>query len=181
MKPNLLVSFNPLHPERARTEILRLLREAGEPQARLLDSDVAGLAQVHVAGDPKAVIHSLHQVAKEMPEAFGETFRWIPVERYLRASKFQIKRAAKAMDKRISDSDEWAIRVAKRHSSLHSDQVTTIAAGLIHHPHVNLTNPQKEVRFEIVGRHMGVSLLAPDETLNVNDLRRSDAPEHAFS
>lgn len=165
-KANLLITYSPAHPGKARDEALALLDEMGE-KPEFLESDVEGVFLVSVS-DPKKIARNLSGLCREEPEKFSCTFKWIPVDMWVSSDIGDMLKAVKALQDGIKGGEKWKMDVAKRKFEKHS--VTEIIEALteaVDKPNVDLKNPEKIIRVDIIGEHAAISLLSAGEFLDV--------------
>jgi len=166
---NLLVSFDPVHEESAKAEILGLLKEA-KHKAKLLKA-TAGLAEVSVA-DAKKAVKAVLEIAKKDIEKAKYTFNWWPVDKWCKADVAEMQKVIKKLQESIKTEESWKMDLIKRNvtKDLGKDLIIKLTDVIEKH-HVDLNNPQKIVKVEIDGNRAAISLITPDEMLNVPKLK----------
>ncbi|MFX0114624.1 MAG: THUMP domain-containing protein [Candidatus Hodarchaeota archaeon] len=76
----------------------------------------------------------------------------------------------------IKEEETWRVTVRKRYSSLSSQEIITEVVENLSLPGpVNLTNPEKIIRIEILGSDCGVSIHSPNDVISLPKLSRSVA------
>lgn len=170
---NLLVTFDPINYSEARTEVVNFLKEIGEHKPEFLYSDVQGLFQVRVDVDPKDVTRRLDASCRTDPSKFWYTYHWIPVEKWCRSTIKEMSEIVKEFAKRIKPNERWRMRINKRfYEKYHTDELIEKLTEHVDRPNVNLENPQKTIRVEIIGGKAGLSLLEPKEHFSANDIKK---------
>ena len=167
MEANLLVTYDPAHPGKSKEEVKHLLEKA-EEDGDFLDSDIEGVFLLKISGNPKSLVKKLHAFAGETES----TFKWVPVEKWVRSEVNDMAKAISAINDRIDDNSTWKMDLAKRHYDKQS--TTELIMKLtenIHKPKVELKNPEKIVKVEIIGDKAGISLLDRDELLDARKSR----------
>jgi tRNA acetyltransferase TAN1 len=167
---NLLVTYDPAHAGSARSEVQALLEQAGE-KAEFLESNVEGLFLLQTGKNPTEVTKELRDAVEEDPEKCKYTFRWIPIEKWCKSSMDDMTRAVKEINSQMNDEDSWKLDLGKRH---HEGKTTELIMKLtenINHPKVDLKNPQKIVKIEIIGDRAGVALLDRSELLDIPKMK----------
>ena len=157
---NLLVSYPRRFFRKARREVREVLKFFGDENPRVEKTIVAGLLGVKTCLDVKALI-------REMREGDGTfiryTFRWIPVERWVKSDIDSMKEALEELASQIEEGETWRMTVEKRrYSGLHKSEIIRELAEVIDRK-VDLENPDKVVMVEIIGGQAGISVLQPEE------------------
>ncbi len=163
---NLLITYNPSHVVKAREEIRALL---GSETVEFLDSDTGGLFLLITKKDPKLLTKELRDTVEENPEKCRYTFHWIPIEKWCKSDISDISREMKKMNERMSDSDSWKLDLGRRPHDP-KQRTSSLVMQLtqnIDRPKVDLKNPQKIVKVEIIGDRAGIALLDSSELLDI--------------
>lgn len=171
VEPNLLVTFDPPQKKGSEAEARKLLSEAGEEGPEFLPVEVGGVFEVRVKGDPKALVGKLRAACAEHPEKFKHTHRWIPIEEWTESDLQHLEQVVAKAGQRIQPQERWRLKVVKRNYAQPSPRIVEALARHIDRPNVDLVNPEKVVRVEIVENHAGVSVLGEGEWLNVAKVR----------
>ncbi len=163
---NLLVTFDPTHQETAVKEITGLLKEIKE-EASILKAE-EGLAEVLV-GDAKKAVKQLFAVAEKNAEKFGHTFHWIPVEKWCKNTIADIQKNIKGFVKDIKQNEKWKMDLKVRRVKEKPDELKLILklTEVVDRPKVDLQNPEKIIKVEVIGNKAGLALLGKNELLNV--------------
>lgn len=167
---NLLVTYDPSHTSSAKNEVQSLL-ESVETDAEFLESDIAGLFLLTTSKDPKQITRELRDVVEEDPEQYKYTFHWIPIEKWCKSDVNDLTREMKSIDARIKDDETWKLDLGKRQHQARSTDLIIKLTENINHPKVDLKNPQKIVKVEIVGDQAGIALLDRNELLDIARMR----------
>ena len=170
MDANLLVTYDPNHSGKASEEAKAVLEEAGAKE-KFLDSPVDGVFFLHVS-EPKDVVRRLNEICRAEPEKFGYTFRWIPIEKWCSSDVDELAGEMKAINSKIGDDEKWKMELSKRGYDAHSStELIRKLTDSIEKRNVDLKNPEKIVKIEIIGDMAGISLLNRDELLDVHKLK----------
>lgn len=175
--PKLLVTIDENKRTQCEREILRVLDEAGIPQARLLKGAPPGVVEVDFDADPKVALERLREICREDPFAFAHTHRWVPVESWTEPDRKHLADFMRRFEAQIAPDESWRLEVHKTSSPMSSREVLATAAEYVGRPRVDLEHPDKTIHIELVGHKAGVSLLRPEDQFNVNELRRNEFVE----
>jgi len=163
---NLLVTTSRGNEEEACSEVWYLLGEAGDREAKVERTEVAGLIAAKTSLDPFKAIEKLREILRERPWEFRYALRFIPIERVTRTDLEEIRRVVGELSSKIGEEETFRITVEKRFTSLSSREVIEAAAADIHR-RVDLSHPDKIVLIEIVGGVTGISVIKPTDILSV--------------
>ena len=164
---DLLVSYPWRYFGAARREIVRLLRGCGDPLARVATTGVPGIAVVHTTADGRGVIAKCRELW-----AAGETFRfavkWVPVDLWCETSLDAMRAAIEAeIMGRIEKDQTCALQVEKRRwQRYHTREIVEHLARSIDRK-VDLRNPDRIVRIDVLGARTAISLLRPGEIFSI--------------
>lgn len=163
---NLLATTSRGTEDYACSELLYLLGEIGDSASSGDKTGVSGLIAAKTAFDPFDVIGKLREILHERPYEFRYTLRIIPIEKVVRTDLGEIRIAVKALSLKIKENETFRITLEKRFTQTHTEDIIKAAAANIENK-VNLTNPDKILLIEVVGRLTGLSVIKPDEILAV--------------
>lgn len=169
MDPNLIVTYDPTHAGKSQEEVKELLQ--GHGGADFLESGFEGVFLLHTREDAKNIVKGLVETAKEEPYKFKYTFRWIPVDKWCSSKIADMARVMKEMDSKIDEDKSWKLDIGKRGYEGDTMELITKLTEHIDKPKVDLKNPDKIVKVEIVGDRAGIALLDADEYLNVAKMK----------
>jgi len=169
---NLLITFDPMNHSEARAEVVNVLKEVGEHKPEFLYSGVRGLFQIRVDTNPKDVTRRLDALCRTDPSKFWYTYHWIPVEKWCSSTIKEMSEIVKEFAKRIKLNERWRMRINKRfYEKYHTDELIEKLTEHVDRPNVDLENPQKTIRVEIIGGKAVLSLLKPKEHFSANDVK----------
>jgi len=164
---NLLVSCSWGGFRRAKGEIARVLRLLGDENPDMKPTLAEGIIGVKTCLNPREVVQELRKLFKEDPSIFQHTSKWIPVDLWTYSTMTFMKRAVAELGKSILKGEKWRLTVEKRRYTLyHKIEIIRELAELIDRK-VDLENPDKIIRIDIIGKYAGVSLLEPQEVFSV--------------
>jgi tRNA acetyltransferase TAN1 len=166
---DLLVSYSWRQFYRAKSEIIRLLKQFGDPDPGVDKTPVWGIALVHTSLDNRRVISQCRQLFNEEPEAFQWAVKWLPVDYWCHTDLESIKGVIDEQIKpKIQEYQTWGLKVKKRRWQVYHtiDIVNYLAAGI--QQRVNLDNPDRLIWVDVIGRETALSLLAPEDIFSLN-------------
>lgn len=164
---NLLVTYEPSHRVGAERTVRALIGK----DARLLVSDVEGVFLLH-AHDPRRLVRRLREEAEEDVSRFTNVSSWVPIDEWHAADVVELQRALRKIDERIDPAKSWKLEVRKRLFDMSTSELIAKLTEPLTRQKVDLRFPEQIVRVEIVKDRAGIALLAPDEILNVQELRK---------
>jgi len=169
---NVLVTFHHTDKWQAEEEVDSILRSAGVELQDMMESTVPGLLNLRVAGSGKDAVRKLRQYAFRFPELFRFTHRWTPIEEWVRSTPDAMLSAARIFGARIGKDERWRMDLEKRqyHQGSTLDLIRMLTEP-IEAGEVNLDDPEKVLKVEIIGEFAGFSLVSPDEFLDINQVR----------
>lgn len=155
---NLLVTFDPVHQESAKTEIQALLKEVGQ-EGKILKAE-EGLAEVLVK-DARAVIKKLATLSSDK---FNYSFYWWPVDVWCKAEIKEMQTYIKKLQEGIKPKEKWKMDLTKRKTTKEWPKDIIIKlTDVVDKPNVDLKNPDKIIKVEIIGNKAALSLLTKNE------------------
>ena len=161
MESNLLITFDPVHEESAKAEIEAIVKETGKKAEIVKTED--GLAELN-AENPKEFVKALKTVDKSK---FNYTFYWWPVDEWCKSSVEEIQNCVKKIQENIKADEKWKMDLAKRKETQeYPNDLIIKLTDVIDKPKVDLKNPDKIIKVEIIGDKAAVSLLIPEEIFN---------------
>jgi tRNA acetyltransferase TAN1 len=167
---NLLVTTARGHEFDVCSEIWYLLTQIGDDSPRIDKTGVSGLISVRTAIPPQEAIRKLRGLLKGRPREFQFTLRVIPIQTVTETTLDSIKKAATELAGQIGIGETFRVTVEKRFSNLPTKEITDVAASEIHRT-VNLTNPEKILLVEVVGKLTGMSIIEPGGILSTSKER----------
>ncbi len=168
---NLIVTFDPNHLESAKNEIMHLLEEVKQ-KAQLLAAD-EGLAHIAVK-DARKAVEDLEAVAKKSLDKFNHTMKWIPIDVWCKNTVKEMQDNIKKMVKGIKPAEKWKMDLKTRKLKDKPDEIKLIMSltEVVDRKNVDLDNPEKIIKIEIVGNKAGLSLLNQKHLLNIAKMKK---------
>jgi tRNA(Ser,Leu) C12 N-acetylase TAN1 len=160
---DLLVSYSWRSYGPARDEVMRVLERLGDSHPVIAKSGVPGIAVVHTALDAREVVRRCQEIAAS-ERAFRFAIKWVPVDCWAQTDLDAIKKVIdEDLVPRIGPGEAFAMRVEKRRwERYHTAEIVAHLTAGIDRP-VNLRQPDRIIRLDVLGERTALSLLAPDE------------------
>ncbi len=165
MEANLLVTYDPAHAGKAKEEVNALLEGI---KAQFLESDIEGVFLLS-AKNPKEITKKLN--TKSNASRFNYTFHWVPIDKWCSSKLEDMAKAMKEIDAKMKPEESWKMDLAKRKYEGETPKLIMKLTENINKPKVDLKNPQKIVKVEILGKKAAVALLDKSELLDVPKLK----------
>jgi tRNA acetyltransferase TAN1 len=164
---NLLVSCSWGVYGRAKREIVQVLETLGDESPVVKRTIAEGIIGVKTSLDSREVVRGLQRLFTEDPFVLQYTLKWVPVDFWALSDMDSMKEAVRKLKNGIREGERWRMTVEKRrYSQHHKFEIIRELAGLIEEK-VDLENPEKILRVDIIGRYAGISILTPQEVFSV--------------
>ncbi|MBE0512569.1 THUMP domain-containing protein [Candidatus Bathyarchaeota archaeon] len=164
---NLLVSCSWGVYGKAKKEIIYILERLGDESPLVKRTIAEGIIGVKTRLNSREIVYGLRRLFDEDPFAFQYTLKWVPVDLWTFSDMDSMKEGVRKLRNRIHAGERWRMTVEKRRYSLHHKiEVIRELADLIDEK-VDLENPQKILRVDIIGRYAGISVLTPQDVFSV--------------
>ena len=165
---DLLISFpwGRFYP--ARREAVRILTRMGDERPVLKWTSVEGIAIAHTHLESRGVIHKCHELARSGEEKFAFAVKWVPVDDWCNTSLDAMKQLIEEkVCVQIQAQETWAMQVHKRRwQQFHTADIVAYLAPTIDRK-VDLSNPDKIVWVDVIGRQTAISVLTPGDIFSV--------------
>jgi len=169
-KFNLLVTFDPNHVGTAQNELNEVLKKIGE-KPKIAASEVEGLFKVAVSNARK-VVGRLNDLCRADPNLFVATHHYIPIDFWCKSEVAVMQKNIKPFASDIGEAERWKMNVSKRHwGKLGGTELIIKLTEVIDRENVDLDSPQKIVQVEIIGKEAGISLLQPEDLLDIAEVK----------
>ncbi len=147
-------------------ELEFLLKEAGDPEAKVDKTGIRGLVVAKTSLDPLEAIEKFRTILHDRPYEFRYSLRILPVQKVVHTNVEEIKAAAAEVTTKMSGNETFRVTVEKRFTSIHSrDIIETVAANIKNR--VDLEKPDQVLLVEVLGGYTGISLIKPAEIISV--------------
>jgi len=171
---NILVSCPWTMTWRAKREIADVLRLLGDEHPVIKSTVARGIIGVKTHLDSKEVIQGLQKLFIKDPLAFQYTLKWVPTDFWTYSGMDSMKQAVKNLREKIHKGEKWRMTVEKRRfTRYHKIEIIKELAELVEEK-VDLKNPDKIVRIDIIGKYAAVSVLSPEEIFSTTKLPKEE-------
>jgi len=174
---NLLVSCPWTVSGKAKREIADVLRLLGDDRPSIERTVARGIMGVKTRLDSREVVKGLQRLFMTDPTAFQYTLKWVPTDFWTYSDMNSMKEAVRNARDKIREGERWRMTVEKRRYTLyHKIDIIKELAELINEK-VDLKNPDKIVRIDIIGKYAAVSVLSPREIFSTTRLPPEGGPD----
>lgn len=151
----------------ARRETRDILGSFGDENARVERTIARGIIGVKTCLDERIVIERLRRLFLKEPLVFQYTLKWVPVDLWTFSDMDSMKGGVWKLRGKIQKGERWRMTVEKRrYTKYHKIEIIRELAELIDEK-VDLTNPDKILRVEIIGKNVALSVLTPQDIFSV--------------
>jgi len=163
---NLLVSTSRYNETNAKSELWFTLLMCGDAYPIISGIQFPGLVTALTDINPKKVISKINIIQKKNPNFFQFILKIIPIEFICQTDTKIIEQIIKEKYKDfIDETDSFKITLKRRHhENIERNNFIETIANVIENK-VDLENPDKIVRIEILGNISGVSFLKKNEII----------------
>ncbi|MFH0831410.1 MAG: THUMP domain-containing protein [archaeon] len=168
---NLIVTFEPTHQDSALKEISMLLSEVKD-KGDIIKAE-EGVAEL-IVKDAKKAVRELSMLSKKSPDKFAFTSHWIPVEKWCKNAVADMQKEIKSLALGIKKNEKWKMDLKIRKLKERPDEIKLITklTEVVDNQNVDLGNPDKIIKIEIIGSKAGLALLDKGEFLNLSKLKQ---------
>jgi len=148
---------------RAKREIFDILKLLGDENPTIKPTVARGIIGVKTRLDSREVVQGLQKLFIKDPMAFQYTLKWVPTDFWTYSDMDSMKEAVMNIREKIHKRERWRMTVEKRrYTRYHKIEIIKKLAELVQEK-VDLKNPDKIVRIDIIGKYAAVSVLSPNE------------------
>jgi tRNA acetyltransferase TAN1 len=160
---NLLVSCPWPVTWKAKREIADTLKLLGDDHPSIISTAAKGIIGVRTKLDSREIIKGLHKLLLKDPLALQHTLKWVPTDLWIHCDMNSMKKAVMDIRDKIREGERWRMTIEKRrYTQYHEIEIIKELAELIVE-RVDLKNPDKILRIEIIGKCAAISVLTPNE------------------
>ncbi|MDD1772903.1 MAG: hypothetical protein LUQ09_08290 [Methanomassiliicoccales archaeon] len=170
---NLLVTFHHNQKGHAEQEVRDRMKDLGAYVEKLELCDTEGVFLIQVGGDAKVLVSQLKRMCHEDPGQFLYTYHWVPIERWVVSQMSDLRSAVTEIGKGIGDGETWMMHLHKRHFEEHHDDIIAYLTDPLNKGPVNMSDPDRIIAVEILGKSSDISLLNRYELLDVNKVKQT--------
>ncbi|MCW4049777.1 MAG: THUMP domain-containing protein [Candidatus Bathyarchaeota archaeon] len=170
MKYNILATTDQISVSQACSELWMNLRAAGDEEPKVNRARVRGLILAYTNMDPVEAVHGLREHMTREPDRYKAVYRVMPITKWIPTDIERIVAEVKEQASRMSDGESFRITLEKRRTQLRSQEFIDPVAAVIDNP-VNLENPDWVVLVQVLGNETGVSVVKPEDILNIQKER----------
>ncbi|MHA1798971.1 MAG: THUMP domain-containing protein [Candidatus Helarchaeota archaeon] len=152
------------------TEMWYFFSLIGDEKSKCRPTNMPGLVLARTEIDPIEGINKLIDIAEKDPYSFRFSLKIVPIQRCVDSDLDEIKKALLDLKNLIKENDTFKIEIKKRYTDFSSSDLIKELAELIDND-VNLTNPDKIVRIEILSSRTGVSIIEPKQILRLEKMK----------
>lgn len=164
---NLLVSCSWGDYRRAQEEIIQILDMLGDGSPSVRRTFAQGIIGVKTRLGSRLVVRRLRELFSEDPMIIQYTLKWVPVDLWTRSDMESMKEGIRRLRSGIDVGETWRMIVEKRrYTQYHKMEIIAELAELIEEK-VDLENPGKILRVDIIGKYAGISVLALRDVFSV--------------
>lgn len=164
---DLLVSYRWGRYGAAKREILKTLARFGDEHAQVERTSVSGIALAHTALDPREVVRRCRELFRQ-EFVFEDAIKWVPVDYWCDTDVEAMRKLLedKVRDQ-IAENETWGMKVKKRRWQRYHTLDLVLQLAQVIDRKVDLNDPDKLVRVDVVGKQTAVSVLRPGEIFSV--------------
>jgi tRNA acetyltransferase TAN1 len=164
---NLLISYGWRRFYPASVEIRNILTKLGDNNAIIKRTNAQGIAGASTILDPRLVTRHLYNIYNQDPSSLVHTLKWVPIDYWTTSDLESISKGMVMLRGKIAKGEKWMMVVEKRrYAAHHKIEIIKYLAEFIDEK-VDLKNPDKIVRIDIIGKNAGISVIKPDEIFSV--------------
>jgi len=167
---NMLVSYPWSQYTNAKKEIQNILKKLGEEKPFITRTIAKGIIGVKTCQNPREIVHALQKMFNEDSTIFQYTLKWVPIELWTYSDLDSMKKTVEQLKTQIHPGEKWRITLEKRRfTKYHKIEIIKSVAELIDEK-VDLKNPEKILRIDIIGKYAGISVLKPNDIFSTLQL-----------
>ncbi|MDH5451161.1 MAG: THUMP domain-containing protein [Candidatus Bathyarchaeota archaeon] len=167
---NLLVSCSWANYGKAKVEIIHILKRLDDKKPYVRRTIARGIIGVKTSLDSREVVRCLREICSQDPLVIQHTFKWVPVDLWTASDIESMKEGVKQLKNRIQKGEKWRITIEKRRYIQHHKMEIIRELAEIINEKVDLENPDRILRIDIIGKYAGISLLESEEIFSISKL-----------
>jgi tRNA(Ser,Leu) C12 N-acetylase TAN1 len=167
---NLLISTSRFNETNANTELWFVLLICGDNFPIISKSTFSGLTTALSNIDSKQIVHKIREIVKINPTFFQFILKIVPIDFVCETNPKIIANLVEEHYKTyIKDTDSFKIVLKRRkHEKIKRESIIKRVAQNIDNK-VNLEDPDKTIRIEVLGNFSGISFLEKNDVIRIED------------
>ena len=168
---NLLISTYRGREEDCITEIWYFLKEIGSKKIETSKTGFPGLIVVNTDINSLDFIKYLKKLIEEKPWEIKYILKIVPINKVVESNIKDIKEAVFSLVQMIPKDDTYKIELRRRGFNVEREEIIKEVASSISNK-VDLNNPDKIVRIEIIGKYTGIGVIKKEDIFSAIKERR---------
>jgi len=167
---NLLVSTSRFNEENAEAELWFTLLMCGDEYSIISKTSFSGLISALTSIDTRNIISQIHKILEKNPQYFQFILKVVPIDFICETNTKTIAKLIHEHHKSyIQDTDSFRIILKRRkHEKIERNVIIEQIAKKIDNK-VDLENPDKVIRVEVLGNFSGVSFLESNDIIRTKN------------
>ncbi len=174
----ILISSQRGNERDAQSEMWYILKERLEINSKPIHCSIPGLSLLRIK--EKKTVPEIMQKIREIAakEHLMACLRIIPLEMIIKTDPEEIRDKCLQYTTQIKPTDKWRITTRTRHTKIRGQELIEIIAPHIKNGEVDLENPDKILRIEILGSKTGICLHRPSDEIRIKEIENEIDKEH---
>ena len=160
-----------LEPE-TEEEILNILEELGDDNAKVVITSMSGILTAETKLEPTFVTRKIREKILDEPWSIRYCLRIIPIQSFIETEIDEIIKEISAKVGSILKDETYRILIEKRNSNISSKEMISKIANNIKNK-VSLDFPNKIILIEILGNKTGISIIKKSDLVSIEKTKRS--------
>lgn len=160
-----------LEPE-TEEEILEILEELGDDDAKVVITSMSGILTVETKLEPTFVTRKIREKILDEPWSIRYCLRIIPIQSFIETEIDEIIKEISTKVGSILKDETYRILIEKRNSNISSKEMISKIANNIKNK-VSLDFPNKIILIEILGNKTGISIIKKSDLVSIEKTKRS--------
>lgn len=167
---NLLISTSRYNEDNAKAEIWFTLLMCGDYYSIISSLEFQGLIAAATTLNHKKVIAKIQKILNQDPHFFQYILKIVPVDYVCQTNIRTIREIIQSHYKGfIGNQDTFMIELNRRKNDIIDRDNLIESIAKIFKNKVNLENPNKIIRIEVLGNFTGISFLSPSDIIKVSN------------
>jgi tRNA(Ser,Leu) C12 N-acetylase TAN1 len=167
MNVSLIITYDPAHEASCKQSVENVMKTVAVTP-KFLKSKYTGVFLVDI-DKPKSIIKKLLKLIAKNKSIFGKTHRYIPVDKWVSAKISEMQKAIKSLVPDIKKNEKWKMELDKRYyHKIDYNELIMKLTDVVDREKIDLQNPDKIIKVEIIGNNAAISILKPGEQLTIS-------------